>query len=139
VPEQPDADHRRPDDADDATVRAAGRVGEYAEWVARARGRLYDFHQMMGRADAVLGDALELLTEAGHDDLAQSIRADLLGRNVVPDLWTFELVEQFEQTYGQVAGHWAARVREQLMAGRHHVHEAEMKAARRIDGPADDR
>ena len=31
------------------------------EWVERARGRLYDFHQMMGRADLLAGRLVALL------------------------------------------------------------------------------
>lgn len=138
MPEQPDDQHRRPDHADDATVVAAGKVSEYAEWVVRARGRLYDFHQMLGHADAKLGEAVELLEQAGHTELADGIRHELLGRNAVPDRWTFEVVEEFDATYADVAARWHQRVRDELMEGRPHVHEAEMKAARRTDGPDDD-
>lgn len=138
MPAQPDDRHRRPSDADDLTVEAAGRVREYAEWVVRARGRLYDFHQMMGHADGLLGEAVELLERAGHEDLAAGIRTELLGRNVIPDLWTFQVVEGFDDTYWRVARRWDDRVREELMEGRPHVQESEMKAARRADGPTDD-
>ena len=51
-----DERHRRPPGADDATVEAVGKVSEALEWVERARGRLYDFHQMMGHADALFGE-----------------------------------------------------------------------------------
>lgn len=139
MPEQPDAPHARPDHADDATVVAAGKVREYTEWVIRARGRLYDFHQMLGHADALLGEAVDLLSVAGHTALADGIRAELLGRNAVPDRWSFEVVEDFDATYWAPAQAWDRRVRDELMAGRPHVHEAEMKATRRTDGPTDDR
>ncbi len=138
MPAQPDADHQRPDDADDLTVEAAGRVREYAEWVVRARGRLYDFHQMMGHADGLLGEAVELLEQAGHRDLADGIRTELLGRNAIPDRWSFEIVEAFDETYWRETRRWDDRVREELMGGHQHVHEAEMKADRRTDGPTDD-
>lgn len=138
MPEQPDDAHRRPEDADDLTVQAVGKVSEYFERMVRVRGRLYDFHQMMGGADAQLGEAVDLLDEAGHTELADGIRRELLGRNAVPDRWSFEVVEEFDRTYWDVAQKWEREVREQLMAGRAHVHEAEMKAARRTDGPTDD-
>ena len=138
MPDTPDPAHRRPDGLDDATVAAVGKVREYAEWVVRARGRLYDFHQMLGHADAQLGEAVELLEAAGHDDVADGIRRELLGRNVVPGMWTFQLVEAFDTTYADVATRWDQRVRDALVAGRLHVHEAEMKADRRVDGPTDD-
>ena len=135
----PDAEHQRPDHADDATVAAAGKVREYFEWVIRARGRLYDLHQMMGHADAQLGEAVERLEQAGHGELADGIRRELLGRNTLRDRWTFEVVEEFDRTYFDVAHRWDQRVRDELMDGRQHVHEAEMKDARRTDGPTDDR
>lgn len=134
-----DAPDRRPDGVDDATVEAVGKLREYYEWVLRARGRLYDFHQMMGHADAKLGEAVELLEEAGHEQLATGIRHELLGRNVVPGQWSFEVVESYDHTYHDVAARWDQRVRDELMDGRLHVHEAEMKADRRTDGPSDDR
>src|SRR5688572_18882490 len=62
-----DDDHRRPPGIDDTTVEAAGKLSEALEWVERARGRLYDFHQMMGRADLLMEDAADALADAGHD------------------------------------------------------------------------
>jgi hypothetical protein len=138
VPRQPDEHHRRPRDVADATVTAVGKASESFEWVVRARGRLYDFHQMMGRADRLLAQAVDLLEQAGHDDVAAELRADYLGRNAVTDRWTFELVEDFDDTFYAVAAAWDRRLRETLVDGVRHLHEAEMKAARRADGPSDD-
>jgi hypothetical protein len=138
VPTQPDADHARPDGLDDATVAAAGKVTEAYEWLIRARGRLYDFHQMVGRADATLGEGIDELRACGHDELADHLARTWLGRNALPDRWTFEIVEAFDRTYWDVATDGERRVRQELCDGRHHVHEAEMKAERRQDGPTDD-
>jgi hypothetical protein len=138
VPRQPDPAHARPEGADDATVSAAGKVGEAFEWLIRARGSLYSFHQEMGRADLVLGEAIDELREAGHHELADDLDRTWLGRNAIADRWTFEIVEDFDATYWGVAEAGERRVREELMAGRHHVHEAEMKAGRREAGPDDD-
>lgn len=138
MPRQPDAEHARPDGVDDATVAAVGKVGEAFEWVVRARGTLYTFHQQMGRADLILGEGIEMLRDAGHDDLADDLSETWLGRNAIEDRWTFEIVEDFDRTYHDVATAGERRVREQLVAGRHHVHESEMKAARRADGPTTD-
>jgi hypothetical protein len=80
--------HDRPDGVADETVAAVGKFSEALEWVDR--GRLYDFHQMMGRADFLFGDAAER-------------RCD-------------------------------ARICEQLMDGRRHVFEAELKEQRRTRG-----
>lgn len=139
MPVQPDDDHRRPEGADDATIAAAGKVSEAMEWVIRARGRLYDVHQMIGHADAQFAEAVRMLEEAGHPGLARGLRAELVGRNVLRDRWTFEMVEDFDETYYEVADRWDRRVRDELTGGRRHVHEAEMKADRRTDGPRTDR
>lgn len=138
MPRQPDAEHARPDGVDDATVAAAGKIGEAYEWVVRARGALYTFHQQMGRADLILGEGIEMLREAGHDDLADELSRTWLGRNAIEDRWTFEIVEDFDRTYHDVATAGERRVRDHLLEGRHHVHESEMKAARRTDGPTSD-
>ncbi len=63
---------RRPDGVDDETVDAMGKLGQALEWVERARGRLYDFHQMCGHSDLLLGEAADKLEEAGHVELAIS-------------------------------------------------------------------
>lgn len=139
MPEQPDAEHRRPQGADDPAVAAAGKVSEAYEWIVRARGRLYDFHQLMGRADALLGEGIDGLRDAGHPELADDLTRSWLGRNALPDRWTFEIVEAFDDTYYEVATAGERRVRDEVTGGRRHVHEAEMKADRRSDGPTDDR
>lgn len=46
----------RPDGVTDAEVEALGTLSEALEWVERARGRLYDFHQLSGHADLLLGE-----------------------------------------------------------------------------------
>lgn len=137
--EQPDEPHQRPAGVDDATVEAVGKASESFEWVVRARGRLYDFHQMMGRADVLLGEAVAMLEDAGHEELAEELRRDYLGRNAVEGRWTFELVEDFDGTFYDRAAAWDRRLRDELTGGIRHLHESEMKAARRGDGPHDDR
>lgn len=139
MPEQPDAAHARPDGVDDETVAAVGRVTEALEWLVRARGALYEFHQQVGHADAMLGEGVELLRRAGHEALADELASGLVGRNALPDRWTFEVVEAFDDTYYDRAVAAERRLREALLDGRRHVHEAEMKARRRVDGPTDDR
>lgn len=145
MPEQPDREHGRPPGADDATVAAVGRVGEAYEWMLRARGSLYDFHHQLGRADRILGDSVEQLRAAGHHELADRVATEWVGRNALPDRWTFEVVEAFDDTYWDVAVALEREIRETLLGGRRHVHEAEMKAARRdgseagsLPGPRDD-
>jgi hypothetical protein len=125
---------RRPDGVDDDTVEAVGSVSEALEYVERARGHLYDFHQLMGRADLTLGEACDKLRSAGHDAVAERIEADLVGRNVLHGRWTFQIVEEFDDTYWSVFREHERRVREELQNGVRHVFEAEMKERRRTKG-----
>lgn len=46
---------------------------EALETTECARGHLYAFHQLTGRADGQLDEAVELLRAAGHDDLADRV------------------------------------------------------------------
>lgn len=76
----PGDEHLRPPGVDDATVEAVGKVSEALETVERARGALYEFHQLIGRADLLLGEAADQLSAAGHDPLAAELDDALVGR-----------------------------------------------------------
>lgn len=130
----PDAAHRRPEGVDDATVTALGRLSEALEAVEVARGHLYAFHRLSGTADLTLGDAVRQLREAGHDELADRIDRDLVGRNVIPGRWTFQIVEAYDDTYYAVFKDLERAARDQLVEGRRHLYEAEMKEDRRTHG-----
>ncbi len=129
--------HLRPDGVTDEEVAVAGKVGEALEWVARARGRLYDFHQMVGRADLLFGEAADLLDDAGHGPLADHVRDEVVGRNVLDGRWTFQVVEEFDLLYHDAVVAAEARVRDELVAGRRHVFESELKERRRTQDRAD--
>lgn len=126
--------HRRPDGTSDATVVALGKLSEAFEAVEEARGHLYTFHRRSGTADLMLGDAVDLLREAGHGDLAEQIDRDLVGRNVLPGRWTFQIVEEYDDGYYAAFRSWEQQARGRLVAGRRHLYEAEMKEDRRTDG-----
>ena len=123
----PEPSHSRPAGVSDATVEAVGKVTEALEWVERARGHLYEFHQQMGHADAALGEAADALAAAGHDAVAGRLRARTVGRNVLEGRWTFQIVEEFDDGYYANFRHEEGWVRDELIAGRRHVYEAEMK------------
>lgn len=125
---------RRPEGADDATVEAVGAVSEALECVERARGHLYSFHQLMGHADLLLGEACDKLRDAGHGDVADRLQEDLVGRNVIHGRWTFQIVEEFDDVYWSVFRDHERRVRDELTQGVRHVFEAEMKERRRTHG-----
>ncbi|OLT37976.1 hypothetical protein BJF79_28440 [Actinomadura sp. CNU-125] len=132
--DRPAPRHRRPDGACDAAVAAAGRISEALETTERARGHLYTFHQLTGHADAQLDEAVALLRAAGHHELADRTATELIGRNVVPGHWTFQLVEEYDEGYYRVFRQLERDVRDALTAGRTHVYEAEMKERRRTPG-----
>ena len=132
---QTEADKRmRPDVMDDATVEAVGAVSEALECVERARGELYSFHQLMGHADLLLGEACDRLRAAGHDAVAERLETEVIGRNVVHGRWTFQIVEDFDDNYWSVFREHERRVRDELQRGVRHVFEAEMKERRRSHG-----
>jgi hypothetical protein len=132
--ESVDAEHARPEGAADDAVRAAGTLSEALEYLERARGHLYSFHQLMGRADLLLDDVVEALRGTDRDDLAERVAGELLGMNVLDGRWTFQVVEEFDDGYYARFRELERTVRDELVAGRRHVLEAEMKQRRRSAG-----
>lgn len=127
-------DARRPAGASDLAVEATGRMTEALETLERARGHLYDFHQLVGSSDLALDEVLRLLREDGHGELADHLETDLVGRNVLAGRWTFQLVEEFDDGYYTRFRDHERRVRDALTDGVRHVFEAEMKDRRRTHG-----
>ncbi len=135
--DQPAPEHERPASLDEATVEAVGRLTEALETCERARGHLYSFHQLTGAADLKLGDAVGQLRAAGHHEVADRLDRELVGRNVIPGMWTFQIMEAYDDTYWSVFRVIEDDVRRELTAGRRHVYEAEMKENRRTHGHPD--
>ena len=121
-------------DLDDTTVEGLGKLSEALETVEQARGLLYGFHQLTGKADLLLQDAVELLRKAGHSGLADDLDRDLVGRNVIADRWTFQIVEDYDATYWATFRDLDARARTELADGDRHVYEARMKQRERTPG-----
>jgi hypothetical protein len=68
------------------------------------------------------------------------LREDVVGRNVIEGRWTFQIVDEFRELYDLPFRHVEENIRADLMAGRKHVYEAEMKAKERssaLGGPPD--
>ncbi|AYF28489.1 hypothetical protein CSH63_13720 [Micromonospora tulbaghiae] len=130
----PDRAHRRPDGVSDATVEALGKLSEALECVERARGHLYELHQLIGHADLMLDDAVAMFRSAGHPALAERIDTELLGRNVIAGRWTFQIVEDFDDGYYALFRELDRQARDELVEGRRHLYEAEMKERRRSRG-----
>ena len=126
-------DRTRPD-LDDTTVEALGKLSEALEVVEQARGLLYGFHRMAGTADLTLQDAVELFRKAGHTRLADDLEHDLVGRNVIADRWTFQVVEDYDAGYWSTFRAFDERARAELSGGDRHVYEARMKQRERTPG-----
>jgi hypothetical protein len=125
---------RRPADASDELVEAVGKASEAMEYVERARGRLYDFHQLMGRADLLFGDAAERLRAAGAATEADELSTDVVGRNVLDGRWSFQIVEEFDDLYWGFVRERVRRIEQRHMDGVRHVHESELKERERTNG-----
>lgn len=130
----PDDAHTRPPGTSDTTVEALGKLSEALETVEQLRGSLYALHQNSGRADMQLQDAVELFRKAGHDELAEALDRDLVGRNVLAGRWTFQVVEEYDDGYYRTFKAFDERARNELVAGRRHLYEAEMKERERTLG-----
>jgi hypothetical protein len=126
--------------ADDPTaeetdiVAAVGKASEAVEYVERARGHLYTFHQLMGRADLLFGEAADMLAAAGASEEAERLRVEIVGLNVLDGRWTFQVVDEFEDLYYSQARGAVTRLEARYQGGRRHVFEARLKEARRTKG-----
>jgi hypothetical protein len=124
-----DVAKQRPEGMDEATVAALGKLSKALEVIESARGLLYQFHRMSGTADLTLQEAVDELREAGHAELAHEIDECLVGRDILPGLWTFQIVEAYDENYWQAFRDAEREARRRLGAAPQHLYEAEMKQA----------
>ncbi|MGN6160303.1 MAG: hypothetical protein ACTHOG_01240 [Marmoricola sp.] len=113
-------------DYDDATIEAVGKLTDAFETIEVARGHLYAFHRMTGTAGTEISDAVKLLRDAGHEDVAERVRAEVLGRDVIGGHWTFQLVEEYDGNFYGPFRRLEIDVRN-LVGGHRHLHEAALK------------
>jgi hypothetical protein len=121
---------------DTATVDAVGKATEAFEYVERARGQLYAFHQLIGRADFLFEQSALGLAAAGRHVEAASLWRNLVGRDVLEGRWTFQIVEGFDDDYYDAARAELAGLEAALVAGRRHAHEEELRERRRTQRAA---
>lgn len=131
-----DLERRRPDGVSDTTIEALGKLSAAFDHLEGARGRLYDFHRLCGSGERVLEEATAMLRDAGHIEIADRLDRELLGRNPLPGMWSFQAVEGFDDTYYRHATLLHQEVLDELVGGRRHVFEAAMKELRRTHGAA---
>ena len=130
----PLAGHDTPAGVSDDTVEALGSLTEALETADRARGHLYAFHQLTGSADIKLAEAVAGLRDAGHDELADRIDRQLVGRNVIAGRWTFQIVEDYDDGYWALFRELEQSARDELVGGRKHLYEARLKQSERSRG-----
>ena len=134
VPKQDLPGRTTPDGVSDQTIDALGKLSEALETCERARGHLYSFHQLTGSADIELGEAVSALRDAGHDEIADRIDRELVGRNVLPGRWTFQIVEDYDDTYWSLFRELEQAARDELASGVRHLYEARLKQDERSAG-----
>ena len=132
--DQPAPEHRRPDGVSDETVEALGKLSAAMDHVEDARGHLFAFHRLMGSAESTMEEAYDHLRDAGHDELASALDRDVLGGNPIPGMWSFQMVEAFDDGFYARAKDLHQRALDELVEGQRHVFEAEMKELRRTRG-----
>ncbi len=132
--DRPAPEHRRPDGVNDETVEALGKLSAALDHVEDARGHLFAFHRLMGSAESTLEEAYDLIRAAGHDDLAQDLDRDVLGANPLPGMWSFQMVEAYDDGFYARAKGLHQRALDELVQGQRHIFEAEMKELRRTRG-----
>jgi hypothetical protein len=130
------SEHTTPEGVSEETIEGVGKLSEAFEYIERAKGHLYSFHQLMGRADFLVEEAADLLRDAGHTEFAERLATELVGRNVLDGRWTFQVVEEFDDTYYEFF-RGIERESRALTGGVRHLHEARMKERRRTGGHPD--
>ena len=118
------------DAPDDLTVEALGKLSEALETIERVRGHLYSLHQLTGTADFQLDQAVSLFMQSGHPKMAERIQRELIGRNVIPGHWTYQIVEAFDDGYYADFRTVEKDARDELAQGRRHLYEARLKQQR---------
>lgn len=114
-------------DLSDAEVDALHEVELGIEWFHRAHGHLVQFHHATGHAMDHLADAEVLLREAGYDDLADSLRDDLLPRGVVGETWSYGVLESFQDGPLDDGTAFEVEARESIADGERHVAERQQE------------
>lgn len=100
------------------------------EWLLRAYGHLLAFHHAVGHGMDHLDEAQGKLWAAGHENLADRIRDDILPRGVTADdRWTYSVVEEFQEAFLDPVTSFEDDARMAVTGGRRHVAERAQERA----------
>ncbi|MCO8246816.1 MULTISPECIES: hypothetical protein [unclassified Haladaptatus] len=115
-------------DLDDETESALHQLELGIEGLRKAHGYLVQFHHVTGHAMEHFSEAENDLRDAGHDDIADHIRDEILPCGVLGgDRWTYELVESFETGFLHDIESFERVTREEIAGGERHVRERRMQ------------
>ena len=134
-PERPPAT-RCPTGSTTRRVAALGELSAAFEVIEEARGYLYAFHRRSGTADLALQHAVDHLRQAGHHALADEIDQVLVGRDVLPGLWTYQIVETYDRAYYDVWRVAVEKAERVAGAGTPHLAESDMKVEEQAREPS---
>jgi len=82
---------------------------------------------LCGTADLTLQEAVRMLRDAGHAQLADQLEQVVVGRDVIAGMWSFQLVESYDDGYWSVFRDAEAHARQVLRGAERHLFEAEMQ------------
>ena len=68
------------------------------------------------------------------DEIADRIQTELVGRNVLAGRWTFQIVEEYDDTYWTLFRDLERAARDELAGGVRHLYEARLKQSERSVG-----
>lgn len=74
---------------------------------------------------------MRLLREAGYEEQAALIEREIVGRNVIPGHWMFQIIEAYNSTYYQPFAAVERDIVDEVAGGRDHLMEARLKTIRR--------
>ena len=130
-----DEAHLRPDGVSDEVVEAIGKFSAALDHIEDARGHIYAFHRLMGSGESTLEEAYDLIKDVpGLEEYAEAMDRDVLGRNPLPGMWSFQMVEAYDDEFYAVIKGLHQRMLDELLDGKRHIFEAEMKELRRTRG-----
>ena len=125
------SDPRPWQDVSEDELAALHDVEVGTEWLQRAHGHLLAFHHAVGHGMDRFDRAERGLREAGHSDLADVLRDDLLPRGVVGESWSYEVIETHEEGLLMETQAFERRTRDHLVDGERHVAERRQQRRRR--------
>lgn len=112
-----------PSDLSETELDALHRAELGVEWLRRAHGSLVEFHHATGHAMDHMAETESTLREAGHTELADRLRDEVLPNGAVEDRWTYDLLETFEAGLLADVTDYERRARGQLADGERHLTE----------------